>query len=131
MVKKTVVAIVSVVLLVAVFASASYRYGGYMPYRHFYYPETVYPSYVTYPPYYSYYQQPSVSYPYSALNDEYFYRYNVPLKTYQTYTGVVPSAQAGMLCGNVGAGTYGCDFGLFCDYSKAIQPGVGVCTRQA
>ena len=129
MVKKTVISIVAVVLLVAVFASASYRYGGYMPYRYFYYPETVYPSYVTYPPY-SYYQPPSVAYPYSFLNEQSFNRYSVPMKTYQTYTGVVPRQQAGMLCGNVGSSTFECDYGLFCDYSGAVQDSVGVCRRQ-
>jgi hypothetical protein len=129
MVKKTVIAIVAVVLLVAVFASASYRYGGYMPYRYFYYPETAFPSYVTYPPY-SYYQPPSVAYPYSFLNEQSFNRYGVPLKTYPTYTGVTPLQQAGMLCGNVGSSTFECDYGLFCDYSGSIQKNVGVCRWQ-
>ena len=149
MVKKTVLAIVAVVLLVAVVVGASYRYGGYLPSRYSYtynqemyypyspgtyYPEYApylnYPSYVNvYPPYSQpVYQRPSYAYPsyYSPVLPN---RFGEPVQTYQTYVGVTPRAREGMLCGSVGMGEYSCDYGLFCDYSRSAQPNVGLCSR--
>ena len=153
MVKKTVLAIVAVVLLVAVVVGASYRYGGYLPSRHVYtyspetsypkfypYTQTAYPGYTPYLNYPTYvnvypaysqpaYQRPSYVYPYYSTVPP--NRFGEPLQTYPTYVGVTPRAREGMLCGSVGMGEYSCEFGLFCDYSRTAQPGVGLCSRQA
>lgn len=156
MVKKTVIAIVAVVLLVAVFASASYRYGGYLPSRYVYapqspylpqtvnpyfatnYPTYNYPYYYPYAPYtypsyiYPYYYYgsgtlPSYSYPYYALTADKAVRTGRPSETYPTYVGVKPRGQKGQLCGKVGVGEFDCDYGLTCDFTATPQPDVGIC----
>ncbi|MEM3153982.1 MAG: hypothetical protein QW165_00235 [Candidatus Woesearchaeota archaeon] len=124
MVKKTVIAIVLVVLLVAVFAAASYRYGGYLPYQSYYGPKMAYPRYVSYPGFpYPTYQPPSYVYPYYVPVGAYPERY--PVQTPWTFTGVVPPPKEGQLCSD------GCAPGLVCDYSRTSQPNVGVCARWA
>jgi hypothetical protein len=107
MVKKTILAVVLVVLLLAVFASASYRYGGYLPYKNFYAPQVPYapssyypafqvnyPSY-NYPAYYSFPgykdQYPITNYPrYTSPDGSPAYNYpgyyNYPTANYPVYT---------------------------------------------
>ncbi len=144
MVKKTVLAIVGVVLLVAVLTGAVQRwYAGYSPYRYYYtyYPVQHYPLYYSYPSaipptYYSPYDSPSYMYPYySPLASGNLYRYGIPqvetsYPMYSSYKEEIPRGVAGQLCGSVGGTSYGCYYGMVCDYTITGQTGVGVCRSQ-
>lgn len=142
MVKKTVVAILAVVLLATVIATA-YTYGySYSPYTPYGYQYQTYQS-----PYYSYYQyyRPSFGYPYyssrpayaypyyfSPLSSENIYRYGTPSTVaqinYPSTVGGLRGAE-GQLCGMVDSVNYGCASGLYCDYNKISTPGIGACSR--
>ena len=125
--KKTVIAIVAIVLLVAVLVGASHRWG-YTRYGAVYYHT---PQYMYYPayhvPYYEY-RYPYYSYT-SPLSSEFLYRYGPPSTAYPTLPEL-PRGSEGQLCGAVGGKTYGCEFGFVCDYTKSGVAGVGVCSRQ-
>ncbi len=147
MVKKTVVAILAVVLLAAVFVGAAQRWGytrygaaywyGY-PYAtpYSYYPYYQYPYYGTY---YPIVRSPSYSYPYyySPISASYMYRYGAPgvvypaPTTYQPPAPEQPRSGEGQLCGLMDSKQYGCYYGMTCDYTKTTQQGVGVCTYQS
>src|SRR5574342_728000 len=146
MVKKTILAIVVVVLLVAVFSGAVQRlYRGYSPYRYYYtyYPVEYYPAYYAYPSafppmYYSSYQPPSEYYPYyySPLASENLYRYGTPQVevSYPMYTSATeqetPRGVEGQLCGKADGTVYGCYYGMVCDYTATGRTGIGVCKSQ-
>jgi len=91
----------------------------------------------------SYYSYPSYSYPsyYSPLSSRYIYRSGTPSYSYATVPSVsypAPTTQyaastaqrgiEGQLCGLVDNQQYGCEYGLTCDYRKATQASVGVCS---
>lgn len=136
MVKKTILAIVVIVLLVAVFSGAVQRlYAGYSPYRYYYtyYPveyyagSYAYPSHQT-PTYYAPYQPPSYAYPYYSQTG---YPYGTPEVSYPASSvEETPRGAAGQLCGSVDGIAYGCYYGLVCDYAAIGRTGVGVCARQ-
>ena len=152
MVKKTVIAIIVVVLLVAILTGASHRWG-YTRYGAVYYygsPYSYYPLYqYPYSPY-SYYNYPSYAYPYyyGPLSSQYMYRYGAPTSYYQapstsypyyqapsyqapTPTVGLPRGTEGQLCGMSDGQQYGCEYGLVCDYTKTQKAGIGVCSTQA
>jgi len=129
--KKTVIAIVAVVLLVAVVVTATHRWG-YTNYGSFYYhdypfygyPQTEQPVGVYVPA-----QEPTVVYPGSfapqysyptPLSSEYLYRYGM---------SYVPRSSEGQLCGLMNGVAYGCEFGLECEYTISRVRGAGVCVR--
>lgn len=150
MVKKTIVAIIAIVLLVVVFVGASHRWG-YTRYGAVYSygnpsnaPSYVYP-YGTYHPYQYYgdYGYPTYTYPYGYYypgQSEYMYRYGAPTTAYPysraapetVYpyypTPQVPRGQEGQLCGAIDERQYGCEFGYVCDYTKGGVAGLGVCS---
>src|SRR5574342_138850 len=145
MVKKTVFAIVGVVLLVAVFASAASKWG-YTKYGAIYY--SGYPSYQYYPLYHDYpiesmyspygfgvyypylydawyspYPNPQLNYPIGPTSQEKRFEYTAPpLNTLRT-----PRSAIGQLCGMINGMSFGCQPGLDCDYTKTQATGVGVC----
>jgi len=142
MVKKTIIAIMAVVLL-ATIAATAYNYG-MTRYGTFYYDSPYYSYYQYYKPYQYYYQTgPSYAYPYYAtpgpLSSDYMYRYGYYQSPYTqvrpevAYPASVYTARGveGQLCGQVNGGQFGCSYGLVCDYTKAEQQGIGVCSRQA
>lgn len=126
MVKNTVIAIVSIVLIAVISVSAySYawsRYGVFynvvpqFPYYPNYYnqyqPQVVYPTYL--------YQQPTPEFPYSYPYQP--YDYGVPEVAYPY--SVQTSSQ---LCGLIDGKPYGCNYGFLCDYGKTEVQGLGVC----
>ena len=136
MVKKTIIAVVSVVLLVSVFAGAysgqynynSYaRYAGYAPIYYAgvpyynYYPIYHYPFSNYYDWLYEPYYKPSVAYPASVSN----------LNTYSNpSSSSIPRGSANQWCGVINNKPVGCDFGLVCDYTKSGITAVGVCSKQ-
>lgn len=133
MVKKTVIAIVAVVLLVAVFSGAVQRlYAGYSPYRYYYtyYPVEYYAGYYAYPSayppvYYSPYQPPSQSYPYY-----YSTGYSPLQEVSYPARAETPRGGPGQLCGKADGAEYGCYYGLVCDYTVTGTAGLGVCRSQ-
>ncbi len=150
MVKKTIVAVLAIVLLSIVFVGAAQRWGytrygavySYGTPYYSYYPLYQYPFYGGY---YSYYRSPYYTYPYyySPLASDYVYRYGAPSTAYPSPTagygapstaypspvsGELPRGGEGQLCGMIDSQQYGCEYGLVCDYK---QGGVGVCARQS
>ncbi len=146
MVKKTIIAIVSVVLLVAVFAGAASKWG-YTKYGAIYYTGvpyyTSYPVYHDYPlesmyypygfgvyyPYlydgwYSPSPNPQLNYPIGPTSQEKRYEYTPP--EYPTMS--IPRSTEGQLCGVINSMQFGCQYGLQCDYTKTSSTGVGVCS---
>jgi len=126
--KKTVLAIVGVVLLVAVLVTATHRWGYsqygavyYYDYPFFYYDQVAQPPGV-YTPFA--YERPSLVYP-SPLSSDYLYRYDPPS------AGDTPRGVEGQLCGLSGSEQFGCVSGLVCDYSKTKKAGLGICSKQA
>ncbi len=156
MVKKTIIAVAMVVLLVAVFVGAAQKWG-YTRYGAIYYYGTPYsyaPNYVypygsnpyqeygsygypayAYPYMYRYGQTyPSYAYPYSyqqgPLSSENIYRYGAPTVSYPSYTSPeTPRGKVGQPCGLIDSQTYGCEYGMTCDYTKTGVTGVGLCSR--
>ncbi len=142
--KKSILAVVAVVFLVAIIAATAQRYyytryGVFYSYPErygFYYPFYTYPSYASpsyvYPYYASRYYPP---YYYSPLSTEVMYRYGAPTTVYPSYVGQaepeLPRGVEGQLCGVVDSRQYGCVYGLVCDYTQGAKAGVGVCSRQS
>ncbi len=144
MVKKTIFAVVAVVLLVAVFAGAANRWGytrygaiyntgtpyyTYYPVFHDYPVESMYYpyGYDTYSPYLYdawYPKSATVNYPYAPQAEQSKYSPS----EYETMS--IPRSAEGQLCGVLNSRQYGCQFGLVCDYTRTGTTGVGVCTSQ-
>ncbi len=147
MVKKTIMAVVAVVLLVAVFAGAASRWG-YTRYGAVYNYGT--PDYTYYPVYHNYPRQsmyfpyglgvyhpylydgwysttpyPQVNYPIGPTSQE--KRFEIKPAEYPTVN--IPRSADGQLCGVINSRQYGCNYGLVCDYTKTGTTGVGVCSR--
>jgi len=144
MVKKTIIAVVMVVLLLAVFSSAASKWG-YTRYGAVYYYDgypfmTYYPVFHDYPipstqnPYgYGIYNpylydgwysaNPEYNYPYSATPSR--FTYNPP--EYPTIN--MPRSAQGQLCGTLNNQQYGCASGLTCDYTKTNSVDVGICSK--
>ena len=138
MVKKTIISIIVIVLLAAVFVNASHhwtnpRYGAVyysgQPY-YSYYPYYIYPYDTSYP--YSYYRFPTYYYPYYDMR--YTYTKTAPTVSYPaspTYPLYVEArGSEGELCGTAGEKQFGCEYGLVCDYTKTGTTGLGVCAKQ-
>ena len=134
MVKKTIIAVVAVVLLVAVFAGAASRwFYQYYPYGYsyyMYYPVPYYPAYNNalsneYPYAYNYpYANPTTTYPYYSSAAA---SYSMPTTSYPA-SPTLPLGKMNQLCGLIGTAQYGCSYGLVCDYTKTSTTGVGLCT---
>lgn len=146
MVKKTVLAIVGVVLLVAVFAHAANQWGytrygalyysdspyySYYPVYHDYPIESMYPPYGSYGSWYPYLYDgwypasPEMNYPFSPTSSERYYQPDTA-----EYPGMyIPRSEEFGLCGALNGRQYGCTWGLVCDYTKTGQVGVGVCSK--
>ncbi|MBW2969953.1 hypothetical protein KY309_00360 [Candidatus Woesearchaeota archaeon] len=143
MVRKTIVAIIAVVLLVSVFVGARQwgytRYGALYYYGDpffMYYPVPYYPTpgvyYSNYPeyasPYYPMYSYPypGYAYPYyGPLTQEYAYRFGAP-----AVISTPTRSREGQVCGISGTTQMGCEYGLVCDYTKGTQAGLGVCSQE-
>ncbi|MEM3153983.1 MAG: hypothetical protein QW165_00240 [Candidatus Woesearchaeota archaeon] len=147
MVKKTIIAIVLVVLLVAVFAGAASKWG-YTRYGAIYYAGV--PSYNYYPVYHDYPIESmyfpygfGVYYPY--MYDGYFPASYTPQMNYplgpssqerrfvytpaEYPTMMAPMSAEGQLCGVINSRQYSCRYGLTCDYTKTGTTGVGICAK--
>lgn len=152
--KKSVLAIVLVVLIVAVSAVAWERwgvtrygavthYGNPYMYQSYDYPYYDYPGYVDFvgspayaPTYFRYAPayNPFGNYRYSYMNPlsgDYMYRYGLPQTEYAAVVQnlELPAAQ-GNLCGTFNGRAYGCQYGLTCDYTKVNAAGLGACMPQ-
>ncbi|VVB81950.1 Uncharacterised protein [uncultured archaeon] len=135
MVRRTVIAIIGIVVIVLVVAVIVNAYSvGYTRYGPVYYYGS--PYYMYYPVYYgpqpgvnypyNYYYSPSYAYPYYYPTD-YKNNYGLPSVNYPYPAGVIRGS-VGQTCGMMDNQQVGCDYGLVCDYSKTTQKGMGICS---